>query len=253
MCSWSEGWLRLPPQCARAVRRTRNLILNYKRLCCVRLCVLDLGTSIFHFGRHHQEGTKMIESDLLVFDLTMHQEKYSLKWHTYSDRLRNVMKEMMMNEDLFDVTLVTEDKKQVKAHINILSTCSPVFKDILKKDKSKSPVINLRGIQYSEMEPIMQFIYLGEATFYEANLEKFIAIAKSLKIKELCNAETKELYRVKDESSPSYLELKTEETEKQTVNAQTKEYYEEEDKPSTSFTSTNVKLRLRFDVHLTFT
>ena len=65
----------------------------------------------------------MIESDLLVFDLTMHQEKYSLKWHTYSDHLRNMMKEMMMNEDLFDVTLVTEDKKQVKAHINILSTC----------------------------------------------------------------------------------------------------------------------------------
>ena len=58
----------------------------------------------------------------------MHQEKYSLTWHTYSDHLRSMMKELMMNEEFADVTLVTEDKKQIKAHINILSACSPVFK-----------------------------------------------------------------------------------------------------------------------------
>ena len=54
----------------------------------------------------------------------MHQEKYSLTWHTYSDHLKMMMKELMMNEDFSDVTLVTEDKKHIKAHINILSTCS---------------------------------------------------------------------------------------------------------------------------------
>ena len=57
----------------------------------------------------------------------MHPEQYSLSWHAYSDHLKNMMKELMMNEDLSDVTLVTEDKKQIKAHINILSACSPVF------------------------------------------------------------------------------------------------------------------------------
>ena len=30
-----------------------------------------------------------------------------------------MMKELMMNEDFSDVTLVTEDKKQIKANINI--------------------------------------------------------------------------------------------------------------------------------------
>ena len=39
----------------------------------------------------------------------------------------------MMNENFSDVTLVTEDEKQIKANINILSACSPVFKDVLKK------------------------------------------------------------------------------------------------------------------------
>merc|ERR1712152_50908 len=120
----------------------------------------------------------------------MHQEKYTLTWHSYSDHLKSMMKEVMMNEDFSDVTLVTEDKKQIKANINILSACSPVFKDILKKDKNSIPIMYLRGIQYSELESIMQFIYLGQATFYEEGMDEFLAVAKSLEIKELCNAET---------------------------------------------------------------
>ena len=69
---------------------------------------------------------------------TMHQEKYSLTWHTYSDHLKSMMKELMMNEDFSDVTLVTEDRKHINANINVLSACSPVFKDILKKEKNSS-------------------------------------------------------------------------------------------------------------------
>ena len=113
----------------------------------------------------------------------MHPEKYSLTWHTYSDHLKSMMKELMINEDFSDVTLVTEDKKQIKAHINILSACSPVFKDILKKEKNSSTVMYLRGIQFSEMESIMQYIYLGEATFYEERMDEFLAVAKLLQIK----------------------------------------------------------------------
>ena len=89
------------------------------------------------------------------------------------------MQELMMNEDFSDVTLVTEDKKHIKANINILSACSPVFKEVLKKQNNSSTIMYLRGIQYSEMESIMQFIYLGEATFYEERMDEFLAVAKS--------------------------------------------------------------------------
>ena len=121
----------------------------------------------------------------------MHLEKYSLKWDTYSDHLMCMMKELMINEDLADVTLVTEDKKQIKANIHILSACSPFFKDILKKEKNSSATMYLRGIQSSEMESILHFIYLGEATFLEERMDEILAVAKSLEIKELCNAATK--------------------------------------------------------------
>ena len=44
----------------------------------------------------------------------MHLEKYSLTWKAYSDHLRDMMKELMMNDDFADVTLVSEDKKHIK-------------------------------------------------------------------------------------------------------------------------------------------
>ena len=110
-----------------------------------------------------------------------------------------MMKELLMNEDFADVTLVTEDRKQIKANISILSTSSPVFKDILKKDKNSSQTIYLRGIQHSEMESILQFIYLGQATFYEERMNEVLAVAKSLEIKQLCNAESDSIDELKDE------------------------------------------------------
>ena len=95
------------------------------------------------------------------------------------------MKELMINEDFSDVTLVTEDKKQIKANVNILSACSPVFKDIFKKEKNSSTIMYLRGIQFSEMEPIIQFIYLGEVTLNYERINEFLNVSKNLDIKEI--------------------------------------------------------------------
>ena len=62
----------------------------------------------------------------------MREEKYTLNWHTYSDHLRDILKEMSSDDSFADVTLVTDDKKQMKAHKNILSASSSVFKEILQ-------------------------------------------------------------------------------------------------------------------------
>ena len=118
--------------------------------------------------------------------MMQHQEKYILKRHSYSDHLRNMMKEMMISGQFADVTLVTDDKQQIKAHRNILSACSPVFKSIFQLDSSNAnPVVYLRGIQHSEIESIMQFIYFGEARFYEERMSEFLMVSKNLQIKDL--------------------------------------------------------------------
>ena len=50
----------------------------------------------------------------------MHPEKYTLTWHSHPDYLREMMREMMTSDDFTDVTLVTDDKKTIKAHRNVL-------------------------------------------------------------------------------------------------------------------------------------
>ena len=94
------------------------------------------------------------------------------------------MKDMMTSDSFTDVTLISDDKKQIKAHRNILSACSPVFKNILEMNSQNNhPIIYLRGIQYSEIESILQFIYLGEAKMFHERVDEFCLVEKNLEIR----------------------------------------------------------------------
>ena len=95
----------------------------------------------------------------------MSQEKYNLNWHTYSDHLREMLHEMMKSNELTDVTLVCDDKRQFKAHKIVLSASSSVFKSIVHDLPQNNSVIYLRGIQHQEMESILEFMHLGVAFF----------------------------------------------------------------------------------------
>ena len=112
---------------------------------------------------------------------------HHLSWNLYSDHLREMLQEMFVENSFTDVTLVCDDKKQIEAHRNILSACSPVFKDMLLTEKSSKnhPVIYLRGIQSPEMEAILQFIYQGQATLHQEKMIEFLLVARNLEIKEL--------------------------------------------------------------------
>ena len=120
--------------------------------------------------------------------MKMYQDKCNLTWHKYSDHLRETMQGMLISDSFTDVTLVSDDKQSIKAHRNILSACSPVFENILLMEiQNQHPVIYLRGIQFSEIESILQFIYLGEAKFLEHRVNEFLSVAKNLEIKEFSN------------------------------------------------------------------
>jgi len=115
----------------------------------------------------------------------MSQEKYNLNWHTSSDHLREMLQEMMQSNQLTDVTLVCDDKRQLKAHKIVLSACSSVFKCIVNDIPQNNSIIYLRGIQHQEMESILEFMYLGVATFYQERMNDFLNVAKNLEIKEI--------------------------------------------------------------------
>ena len=112
-------------------------------------------------------------------------EKYTLNWHTFTDHLQLMFKDLYEQEKHSDVTLVCDDQTQFKAHKIVLSACSPVFKKIIDNNPSQHPLIYLRGIQSYEMESILQFMYLGEGKFYYERMAEFIKVAQELELKEI--------------------------------------------------------------------
>ena len=133
----------------------------------------------------------MLEDFSCIYNLyvllisNMKSEKFNLKWHTFTDHLREMLCSMMSSNELTDVTLVSEDKKQFKAHKAILSASSLAFKSIINLENLSIQIIYLKDIQSLEVETILNFIYLGEATIYQDRLDEFLNVAKSLEINEI--------------------------------------------------------------------
>merc|ERR1719342_1732498 len=75
-------------------------------------------------------------------------------------------------------------------------------------------IIYLRGIQSHEIESILQFIYLGEATFYQERMNEFLAVAKSLQVKEISK------------------DIDIRETDDAVVDTQTQEYAQDNELPT---------------------
>merc|ERR1719342_181406 len=116
----------------------------------------------------------------------MSLEQLNLNWHTYSDHLREMMETLMNTHKSADVTLVCNDKTKFKAHKFVLSACSPVFQSIIDElPYTEESCIYLRGVEPQEMKSILQFMYLGQATFYQDRMNEFLEVAKSLEIKEI--------------------------------------------------------------------
>ena len=119
----------------------------------------------------------------------MFQEDYfNVSWETHSEHVRGILREMRTSNDFTDVTIICSDQIEVNAHRNILSAFSPTFRRILLLDKCmNNPVIYLRGIRSEDIEPILQFIYLGETTIQQNRVQEFLTVAKELEIKDLVN------------------------------------------------------------------
>ena len=116
----------------------------------------------------------------------MTEEKFHLTWppwHTYTDHLKELLHHMKTDNTFADVTLVSDDGRKIRAHKVVLGACSPTMKDLLTNDDTST--IDLKGIAFEEIDSILQFIYLGEATLYEERMQEFLCVAQKLKIKEL--------------------------------------------------------------------
>ena len=89
---------------------------------------------------------------------------------------------MRKENDFYDVSLVSDDDKVVSAHKVVLSASSEFFKSILRKADHSKPMIYLSGVEFKELNCILDYIYEGEVQLFQEDLDKFLDVAQKLRI-----------------------------------------------------------------------
>jgi len=110
-------------------------------------------------------------------------DKFCLNWNGYDTNIRESFRKLREDQRLFDVTLVTDDGQHIQAHKIILSAGSHFFSDILLKSNQTNMLIYLKGINSVQLENILDFVYNGEASVGQEELNKFLETGKELQVK----------------------------------------------------------------------
>ena len=112
-------------------------------------------------------------------------EKFCLKWNDFQENMASSFHGLRENMNFSDVTLVCDEDNQIEAHRVILSACSPFFSSVLKRKKHSHPMLYMRGLKSKDLVAIVDFMYHGEASIYQEDLNDFLALAEELQLKGL--------------------------------------------------------------------
>jgi len=112
-------------------------------------------------------------------------ELYNLEWDEFQNNAGKMLKNLLNDQHLTDVTLACEGDKQLKAHKLVLSSSSPFFQNLLMKNPHPNPLIYLRGVSFAELKSLIKFIYLGQTEVLQDDLDHFMEVAQEFKIQGL--------------------------------------------------------------------
>ena len=116
-------------------------------------------------------------------------EKLHLEWHEFRENIANTFGHLRENADFADVTLVCKDGQKMEAHKLILASSSPVFQNILKGNQHAHPLVFMRAVKSDDLQAILDFLYFGEASVCQDNLESFLSVAEELQLRGLMGKE----------------------------------------------------------------
>ena len=67
----------------------------------------------------------------------------------------------------------------------ILSACSPFFKNVLRRNPHQHPLLYLKGVKYTDLQCVLNFMYHGDMNVAQEELSSFLAVAEDLRVKGL--------------------------------------------------------------------
>ena len=114
----------------------------------------------------------------------MQSENFYFCWNEFEKNISLAFSELRNESNFFDVTLVCDDG-QLQAHKVILSACSSFFRNILILNPHHSPLLYLKGTRSRHLESVLNYMYHGQVTVKQEELNPFLAVAEDLMVKGL--------------------------------------------------------------------
>ena len=116
-------------------------------------------------------------------------ENFCLKWNDFESNISSSFKDIKDEKDFMDVTLACEES-QVTAHKVVLSACSSFFRSVLRRNPHQHPLLYIKGVAFSDLESLLDFMYYGEVNIAQENLNSFLSVAEELQVKGLTQSST---------------------------------------------------------------
>jgi len=118
----------------------------------------------------------------------MGAEKFCLRWNDFETNLSSAFRDLRADNDLFDVTLSC-GTDTLQAHKLVLSACSDMFRSMFRRSQAGSgqghTILYLRGVHSVDMQAVLDFMYHGEVSVAQEELNSFLSVAEDLKVKGL--------------------------------------------------------------------
>ena len=144
-------------------------------------------------------------------------DKFCLKWNDFQTSVTNSFSKLRKEDELYDVTLITDDDQFIRGHKLVLASSSDFFKRIFKVTKQAESIIYLTGINQKNLSFIMDYIYLGEVQIFQEEIDSFLESAKKLRIEGLISDQTNNDFS--EESNSTMMEPMSCEEKEQDENA----------------------------------
>ncbi|XP_066597084.1 uncharacterized protein [Prorops nasuta] len=160
-------------------------------------------------------------------------QSYCFKWTDYQSHLSGVIRQLLEEDCMVDVTLSAAGER-IHAHRIVLCACSPVFQEVLSQVNDDHPTIILSDISAQDVRSIIEFTYHGEVRIPVENISSLLDAARSLKICGLIEIDGLEDAEVLSDANEYSIDVTTQSIEEEVKGVETlgAEYEREENKPN---------------------
>uniref|UniRef100_A0A0C9QY18 Bab1_0 protein n=1 Tax=Fopius arisanus TaxID=64838 RepID=A0A0C9QY18_9HYME len=119
---------------------------------------------------------------------SLSDQDYSFKWSDYQNHLSTVVRELLEEDCMVDVTLCVAGER-IHAHRIVLCACSTLFQEILSETMEDHPIIIISDISANDVRSIVEFSYHGEVRIPVENISNLLEAAQLLRINGLMEIE----------------------------------------------------------------